>query len=240
VVLSFLNSWGTDGSFGNEDSDRSALSAVGRAIVPVFAPMGIQDDNWPATVGIFTGVFAKEAVVGTLDSLYSGLAEGQGGGASDEGFDLAGGLAEAWATVPRNLAGVVDLVTDPLGIGAVGGDLEGVSAGTFGAMAERFDGRVGAFAYLLFILLYFPCAAALGAVNREVGPRWTLFAAAWTTGIAYAAAVGTYQAATFAAHPGASAMWLIGLMGALAAAIMLMRHLGRQSVRHQPHPVAAE
>jgi len=33
--------------------------------------MGIADDNWPATVGIFTGIFAKEAVVGTLDSLYS-------------------------------------------------------------------------------------------------------------------------------------------------------------------------
>ncbi|GIS70378.1 MAG: hypothetical protein CM1200mP9_11990 [Gammaproteobacteria bacterium] len=33
--------------------------------------MGISDDNWPATVGIFAGIFAKEVVVGTLDALYS-------------------------------------------------------------------------------------------------------------------------------------------------------------------------
>jgi Fe2+ transport system protein B len=40
--------------------------------------------------------------------------------------------------------------------------------GTFGAMAERFDGQAGAFAYLLFVLLYFPCVATIGAIVREV------------------------------------------------------------------------
>jgi Fe2+ transport system protein B len=30
--------------------------------------MGIEQDNWPATVGIITGILAKEVVVGTLDS----------------------------------------------------------------------------------------------------------------------------------------------------------------------------
>jgi len=29
--------------------------------------MGLEQQNWPATVGIFTGVFAKEAMVGTLN-----------------------------------------------------------------------------------------------------------------------------------------------------------------------------
>jgi ferrous iron transport protein B len=35
--------------------------------------MGIEQDNWPATVGIITGILAKEVVVGTLDSLYSSI-----------------------------------------------------------------------------------------------------------------------------------------------------------------------
>ena len=68
-----LNSLGTDGSFGNEDTDKSVLSNIGKTIVPAFEPMGMQQDNWPAAVGIFTGILAKEAVVGTLDSLYSGM-----------------------------------------------------------------------------------------------------------------------------------------------------------------------
>jgi ferrous iron transport protein B len=33
--------------------------------------MGLTQENWPATVGIFTGIFAKEAVVGTLDAMYT-------------------------------------------------------------------------------------------------------------------------------------------------------------------------
>ena len=45
---------------------------------PLFEPMGITEDNWPATVGIFTGVLAKEAVVGTLDALYTSIADDDG------------------------------------------------------------------------------------------------------------------------------------------------------------------
>ena len=37
--------------------------------------MGVSAENWPAAVGVFTGILAKEAVVGTLDSLYSGIGD---------------------------------------------------------------------------------------------------------------------------------------------------------------------
>jgi ferrous iron transport protein B len=73
LVLNFLNAMGTDGSFGQENSNKSVLSEIGRGLTPAFKPMGIEKDNWPATVGIFTGILAKEAVVGTLDALYSQL-----------------------------------------------------------------------------------------------------------------------------------------------------------------------
>lgn len=36
VVLAVLNSVGTDGSFGNEDSEKSVLSRIGKSITPVF------------------------------------------------------------------------------------------------------------------------------------------------------------------------------------------------------------
>lgn len=62
----------------------------------------------------------------------------------------------------------------------------------------------GAFAYLLFILLYFPCVAAIAAVYRETGLMWTIFAGAWTTGLAYMASVLFYQTATMGRHPASS------------------------------------
>lgn len=77
MILSLLNTTGTDGSFGNEDSGNSILSSISQEITPVFAPMRVTQDNWPATLGIFTGVVAKEAVVGTLDSLYTQLGKDQ-------------------------------------------------------------------------------------------------------------------------------------------------------------------
>ena len=47
------------------------LAKIGKAVTPLFGPLGIEEDNWPATVALFSGIFAKEAVVGTLTSLYS-------------------------------------------------------------------------------------------------------------------------------------------------------------------------
>lgn len=50
------------------------LVSLGAFLTPLFHPMGIQPDNWPATVGLLSGLLAKEVVVGTLDTLYSAVA----------------------------------------------------------------------------------------------------------------------------------------------------------------------
>ena len=151
-------------------------------------------------------------------------------GAAGEGarFDFWGGLHEAFAAVPENLAGLVDLIADPLGLGTVEAEQE-VAAGTFGAMVARFDGGAGAFAYLLFILLYTPCVAAMGAIVREVGPRWAMFAAGWTTGLAYGVAVGFFQMATFTRHPLSSAVWIAILAAAFLGVLAVLKRAGRQS-----------
>jgi ferrous iron transport protein B len=236
VILGFFNSLGTDGSFGNEESDKSVLSAVGKSITPAFAPMGIKEENWPAAVGIFTGIFAKEAVVGTLDALYGRVgSESAGDGSEENDFRVLNGIQEAFASILENLAGVLEKFLDPLGISV--GDFagldsaaadQGVGIGTFGAMVLLFDGRIGAVAYLLFILLYFPCLAAIAAVYRETNLKWTLFAGAWTTALAYMAATLFYQAATIARHPAASLTWIILTGVIFAGAVTAMRHIGNR------------
>ena len=124
VILSFLNSIGTDGSFGNEDSEESVLSHIGMSITPIFTPMGIREENWPATVGLFTGIFAKEAVVGTLDSLYAGM--DADATAEEESFAFWNAIQGAFATIPEGLLGVADTFSDPLGIAV--GEIEDVSS----------------------------------------------------------------------------------------------------------------
>jgi ferrous iron transport protein B len=202
--------------------------------------MGITTDNWPAAVGIFTGVLAKEAVVGTLDSLYSGLAASDAGAVSgeDADFDLWASVKEAFATVPDNLAAAFAAFSDPLGldIGDVtsaeaAGEEQEVNSGTFGAMAARFDGAVGAFAYLLLVLLYMPCAASIAAVARETNWKWTAFICSWTTLIGYSASVLFYQTARFGRDPTASAFWIVATVIVILAVLGVMRYVGsRQDV----------
>ena len=219
LVLNFLNALGTDGSFGQENSNKSVLSEIGRGLTPAFKPMGIEKDNWPATVGIFTGVLAKEAVVGTLDALYSQLATTDSAASDKAPFNLKDALLAACATVPENLSAIADNLLDPLGlnIGAVD-DLasaaseQDVKTDTFTAMQHSFDGKAGAFAYLLFILLYAPCVAATAAIYRETNTGWTLFVVFWTTGIAYMTATIFYQAMTYSQHPQYSLVWISGLL----------------------------
>lgn len=229
AILSVLNAVGTDGSFDKQDSRESVLAAISQSIVPVFEPMGLREDNWPAAVGLFTGIFAKEAVVGTLNVLYAQAAESD---AVADGSEAAGTeavpeltlgdkLLAAVATVPENFAAIADSLGDPLGLdvsyiaeGGAASALE-VEDGLFGAMASRFDGAAGAFAYMVIILLYTPCVATLGAIRQETNLKWTAFAAAWTTGTGYVVSVGVYQTATFGRDPATATLWL-----AICAAIV--------------------
>ncbi|EKO3574759.1 Fe(2+) transporter permease subunit FeoB [Vibrio metschnikovii] len=228
TILSFLNSLGTDGSFGNEDSDNSVLSSAAQVVTPLFAPIGINQDNWPATVGIITGIFAKEAVVGTLNNLYTSV------DAEDEEFDLWTSLQEAVLSIPENLMGLN--FADPLGIEV--GDLsdtsalaeeQAVDASIFGNLQHHFVSGYAAFSYLIFILLYTPCVAAMGAYVREFGAKFARFIAVWTMGLAYGAAALFYQATHFNDHPVTSSLWIIGIIGSSLAIYYWLKKVGRES-----------
>ena len=226
TLLNVVNSIGLDGSFGHQDSADSLLSKGAQIVTPILSPLGVTQENWPATVGIVTGLFAKEAVVGTLNNLYSTKSS------EDEiELTLLEKLNEALATIPENLMGIS--VSDPLGID-VGdlGDLEGVAEDQgvdltiFKNIQDAFVTPEAAFAYLLFILLYAPCAAAMGAIVREVGGQWAKFIAIWTTAVAYIVSVSYYQIATFAIQPNSHLLYIVASLFIVAVVVYLLRRRG--------------
>lgn len=246
VILGLINSVGVDGSFGKHNSQDSILSAFSRTITPVFTPMGIQQDNWPATVGLFTGVFAKEVMVGTMDSLYTQLAQQEAGigNAAAEPFDFWGGIGEAFASIPTNLANLTSQMLDPIGLSILNdtGDQKAAAATqdvhytTFGQMALRFGSTTAAIAFLLFVLLYFPCVSATAAVYRETNLGWTIFVGAWTTGLAYWAATFYYQFMTLSQHPASTIAWLVGLSLVMVGTIYGLKRFSdhRRMPPHRP------
>jgi len=255
MILSFFNTLGTDGTFGKENTRESVLSEASRVITPVFHPIGVTDENWPAAVGLFTGIFAKEAVVGTLNALYAQVdaadapaVEGAPAVEPPPAPTLGEKLHGALMTIPEKLKGIAGALSDPLGLSlsylgdnsAAATELK-VQDGVFGAMVARFDGMAGAFAYMLLILLYTPCVAAAGAIRTEAGGAWAAFAAAWTTTLGYSAAVAFYQIATFSRDPVSSLAWLVGCAAVLGGGIASMAVIGRRQVqRLGGHPVPAE
>ncbi len=229
VVLSFLNSLGSDGSFGNQNKENSVLSKIAHMITPVFSPLGVQEDNWAATVGIITGIFAKEAVVGTLDALYSPETS------ADSEYSLSAGLLEALQTIPDNIASLADNLLDPLGLSLIGadqGEEQGVHTTTFSTMDALFGSQLAAFSYLVFVLLYTPCVATLGAMVREAGLRWMLFVAGWSTGLAYTTAVIVYQLGSLPQHPLSSMLWIGGSIAFISLSLWQMRRYGQKHNAH--------
>jgi len=234
IVLSFLNSISTDLTFGNEDSENSILSVIGKSITPAFAPLGIENDNWPATVGLFTGMFAKEAIVGTLDALYSGPSTAD---TTDDVPDLIGAIGTAFASVRAELLALGSTLTDPLGIsigdvsnaGVVAAE-QGVSTSTLTNMASLFGSPFAAFCYLVFVLLYAPCVAVLGSINKEAGWLWMALVFSWCTGLAYITATIIYQIGTFPSHPLFSTVWIFAMISLLTLGIVNLKKLSHRIV----------
>lgn len=292
AILGCLNSIGVNGSFGNEDSENSVLSAIGKKITPIFEPFGVEEDNWPASVALFTGLFAKEAVVGTLNSLYS-IADTDNASAEEpeeegEGFNPVGVLTEALWTIPDNLSGIFGSLLSPLGVEE---SVEGVSsmnekqdvlqkieesglvnseelellispdaseeslnlvkqklvslkisesdftvlreteideeqASALSGMKKYFtlggDGfNFQVFAYLLFILLYVPCLAALGTAFRELGNFYGTVLAVIQTLLGWSLSVLLFQVTI-----GHSVLWIVVSSAMLLSIVVFLKWLG--------------
>ena len=99
ILLSTIFVWFTsrfgfvEGSFqmlGEEELEFSILAKIGSAIAWIFAPLGW--GNWQATVASFTGLVAKENIVGTMGILYGG-GELSTWGALAEAFTAVAGFS---------------------------------------------------------------------------------------------------------------------------------------------------
>ena len=213
IILSFLNSLGTDGRFRYAESEKSVLSAAGRVMTPIFSPMGISEDNWPATVGLFTGVFAKEVIIGTLGTLYDTL----GGVEAEEADEFY-----FWDGIKSSFTALVS---------GFSREEEEQAVFTESEMVDRFGGRNNAFAYLLFVLIYMPCVATIGAIYRETNLKWTLFSIGYLTILAWIIATMFYQFSMFFNNPPVAIQWISISIGLYVIIYFGLRFIGSMRIK---------
>lgn len=174
--------------WGVENKRDSYFGKVSGAIAPVFAPLGFGD--WQTSGALVTGFMAKEIVVSTLSQIYINVDESaEISKPTNFGEDLADiGLGFVDATMN---SGKILLSIIP-GINLVDEEAEAQDTVLSRALREHFT-PLSAAALLVFVLLYVPCVATLGAIKHEFGASWAVTSAVYQTGVAWLVAVLVYQ-----------------------------------------------
>ncbi|AUU83051.1 MULTISPECIES: Fe(2+) transporter permease subunit FeoB [Leclercia] len=220
IFLSALNSFSLNGK-AVDNIDDSALASVSRVITPLFKPIGVHEDNWQATVGLFTGAMAKEVVVGTLNTLYTAenIQEAAFNPADFHlGDELVSAVDETWQSLKATFS--LSVLANP--IEASKGDGE-MATGAMGVMSEKFGSASAAYSYLIFVLLYIPCISVMGAIARESSRGWMGFSVLWGLNIAYSLATVYYQTVNFTQHPQYSLVCILAVVLFNVVVIGLLR-----------------
>ncbi|WP_312742317.1 Fe(2+) transporter permease subunit FeoB [Cedecea neteri] len=209
IFIGALNSFSFSGKPVDSIND-SALASVSRVLTPLLKPIGVHDDNWQATVGLFTGAMAKEVVVGTLNTLYTAedIHNEEFDAASFNLLDELGAAAdETWQGLKNTFS--LSVLANP--IEASKGDGE-MSSGPMGVMSTKFGSEAAAYSYLIFVLLYIPCISVMGAIARESSRGWMTFSVLWGLNIAYSLSTLYYQSVTFSEHPQFSLVCILAVV----------------------------
>jgi ferrous iron transport protein B len=144
IIIWFLSSFGfTDGGFGMvEELGDGLLANLGTSVAWLFAPLGFGD--WRATVATFTGLVAKENVVGTFGVLY-GFAE-----VAEDGAEIWGSLSASFTPLSAYAFLVFNLLCAPCfaAIGAIRREMNSAKW-TFIAIGYQTG-----FAYLVALCVY--------------------------------------------------------------------------------------
>jgi len=173
--------------WGVADQRDSYFGKFSSAISPVFAPLGF--DNWETGGALVSGFMAKEIVVSTMSQIYVSGEEMQVSGTTTFGEDLIGiGQGFAGATVR---SGKILLSILP-GVNLVNEETDREDTVLSLALRDHFT-PLSAAALLVFVLLYVPCVATLGAIKQEFGTSWAWISAVYQTVVAWVAALLVYQ-----------------------------------------------
>jgi ferrous iron transport protein B len=192
-----------------EQQENSYIGMIGKSIEPVLEPLGF---DWRMGVGIVSGVGAKELVVSTLGVMYSGyepdaaysdlvarndsdLAISSDG--PDVGDDVGESAGDVSACEIEDAHDVIVRSSNDVAISSSGPNVsDPVGHVSLSEALKHSVTPAGALAYMVFILLYFPCVATFIAIRNETGSwKWAIFTAVYTIALAWVAAFATFHIA---------------------------------------------
>ena len=174
---------------GVENAKDSVFGRAAGAVAPLFEPLGF--GNWQATGSLATGLVAKEVVVSSMAVIYLGDEPAE----PPEAVDLAADVRDILVGFAQAVVDSARIVLSMIpGVDLMGDEPAQADTALSQALQSYFT-PAAALAFLVFVLLYAPCVAAMGALKAEFGTRWMIFSFFYLLALAWIAGFVTYQVA---------------------------------------------
>ena len=174
--------------WGVTEQRNSYFGKVSGLIAPVFSLLGF--GNWETSGALVTGFMAKEIVVSSMSQIYlSDAVQEEAAETTTFGEDLLG-IGSGFVSATVN-SGKILLSIIP-GVNLVDEEIETQDTALSLALQKNFTPLTAA-ALLVFVLLYVPCVATLGAIKHEFGSSWAVTSALYQTAVAWIAAFIVFQ-----------------------------------------------
>jgi ferrous iron transport protein B len=173
--------------WGVTEQRNSYFGKVSAVIAPVFSPLGF--GNWETSGALVTGFMAKEIVVSSMSQIYlkDSLEEpAEATTLSEDLLGIGGGFVDATASSGKILLSIIP------GVDLVDEEVDTQDTALSLALRNNFTPLTAA-ALLVFVLLYVPCVATLGAIKHEFGASWAVTSAVYQTVVAWIAAFIVFQ-----------------------------------------------
>jgi ferrous iron transport protein B len=175
--------------WGVSDPQYSYYGRISSAISPVLEPAGF--GTWETTGALVSGLVAKEIVVASLSQVYHVPQEVEEMGevsVLEDVEETIVGLGEATLQAGKEL---IEVFTPGISVFPEE-DVSGENVALSRALQKAFT-PLSAIAFLLFVLLYVPCVATVGAQKQEFGWKWAAVSVAITLIVPWVISVMVYQ-----------------------------------------------
>ncbi len=173
--------------WGVKNQRDSYFGKFSATIAPVFAPLGF--GNWETGGALVSGFMAKEIVVSTMSEIYLGNSQAAPARTTTLGEDITSigaGFVNAGIRSGKILLSILP------GVNLDDHTTQREDTALSLILRDKFS-TLGALSLLVFVLLYVPCVATLGAIKQEFGMSWAVTSAVYQTVVAWIVAFVIYQ-----------------------------------------------
>ncbi len=176
--------------WGVQDKKDSVLGIMGSTIAPIFEPLGF--GRWEAASSLISGLIAKEIVVGTMSEIYVQKTEDR-----EQKTEFIDDLKEVGSSFLNAVKEACANIFSGFGIKSLSTEESEEEKEERSPLRQAIQGvftPLSAYAFIAFVLLYWPCVVVAIATRQEFG-TWKIYGQAvlMHTALAWITAFVIYQ-----------------------------------------------